>query len=95
MKHQYNISLNKIKIKVPTLILFWNNSTSDVYKYGDSVLNISENIKQIPKLFDQYDLLKINFFENGVHDLLCSDGDVDDNCTTLGNVITTINKFIK
>ena len=95
MKHQYNISLGKIKVNVPTLILYCNNSTKDVFNYGDSVLNIAENTKQVPKLFNKYNLLKINFFENGIHDLLCSDGEINDNYTTLGNVISSINKFLK
>lgn len=95
MKHQYKLSLGEIKIKVPTLILYCDKSCEKQERYGDSVLNISENVKIVPKLFDNFSLLKINLFKDGIHDVLCSEGDVNNLNSALGKVCNSINKFIR
>lgn len=95
MKYQHKISLGLFKIQVPTLILYCNKSKSRECKYGDCVLDISENLKQVPKLFNNTKSLNLYLIEDSVHDVLCSEGDVDNNQTVLGKVCLKINKFIE
>ena len=95
MKHQYKISLGKFKINIPTLILYCDKSKENKSKYGDSVLNIEGNLKQVPKLFNNNNYLNLHLIEDSVHDVLCSEGDVDKKDTVLGKVCFKINKFIE
>ncbi len=94
MKHQYQISLGKFKINIPTLVLYCDKSKNIENRYGDSVLNIEGNLKQVPKLFNNSNFLSLHLVEDSVHDVLCSEGDVYNNETVLGKVCFKINKFI-
>jgi alpha-beta hydrolase superfamily lysophospholipase len=106
MKHHYRITLNEIKILVPTLILYCDKSINNNFKEkGDSILNIKENLKQVSKLFDSVtclssldtseNLLHLKIIKDGVHDLLCSDGDIENTESQLGEVFLSIEKFLK
>lgn len=94
MKHQYKITNNKIKINVPTLIFYCDKSYEKHSDHGDSVLNIDENLKQVPKLFNNNSLLSLHLIEDSMHDVLCAEGDVDNRNSPLGEVCFKIDKYL-
>lgn len=95
MKHQNRISLNKIKINIPTIIFYCDKSIKNNFtEQGDSIINIEENLKQIPYLIND-NLLHLKIIKNGRHDILCSDGDIHNNNSPLGEIFYHIGNFLQ
>jgi len=98
IKYQYQITMNEIKINIPTIILFCDKSIKNNFtEKGDSVINIKENLKQVPKLFDdglKNNLLTLKIIKYGVHDLLCSSGDINNINDPIGKVFSYIDNFL-
>ena len=69
--------------------------TNNIIEKGDSILDISENLIQVNNLFDNKNLLDLKLIKNGVHDLLCSDGNIEDITSQLGEVFSCIKVFTK
>lgn len=95
IKHQYKIQLGNININIPTLVLYCDKTVKNNFSQkGDSILHIDDNIKQLSNLFKDQTFLKLEIISNGVHDLLCADGEINNIDTPLGKTFDTINKFL-
>ena len=94
MKHQNKIVNNKIKIGVPSVIYFCDKNSKFLNDFGDSVLDMDENIKMVSFLFDDKSLATLHIIKNSIHDIFCSKGDIDDDNDTLGYVMATLKIFL-
>lgn len=94
MKHQNKIVNNRIKIGVPTLIFFCDRNSNFLSDYGDSILDMNENIKMIPYLFNNKNLLDLHIIKDSIHDIFCSKGEINDKNDTLGQVLYTLKLFL-
>ena len=95
VKHHKKITSNKYKVKVPTLILYCDKKTHNIFEEnGDNILDIDENLSQVPYLFNDLSLLSLKTINDGIHDLLCSDGEILNNKTPLGKSFNYIKKFL-
>jgi len=92
IENQNRISNNEITIEIPTLIFFCNKSTIKFNKIdkGDNVIDVTSCINQIPKIFKNY---KLKIIKNSIHDMLCSDGNIHNRKTPIGNTFHTIEQF--